>query len=151
MVKGEKISKFGASVAALLVICATVAASSANAKQLFLFGGKGHDIFLGCINCSKYDDGSICNKYGSGNKYAEDSIFNRYGTFGSKYSEASPWNKYATGNTVPVIVDDDGNFYGYFSINKYRSDAMQSAAELAELYENANGDLQAIQNFMCDE
>ena len=35
--------------------------TNANA-ELLLFGGYGHDNFLGCYDCSKYDSDSICNK-----------------------------------------------------------------------------------------
>ena len=86
--------------------------------ELLLFAGQNHDVFLGCLNCSKYDSSSIWNKYGSyGSKYSSDSIWNKYGTYGSKYSSESPWNKYSS--DAPVIVDRAGNFYGYFSANKY--------------------------------
>ena len=53
--------------------------------------------FLGCLNCTKYDAGSVCNKYGEqGSKYHSDSIWNCYGNFGSKYSNDSPWNPYSS-------------------------------------------------------
>jgi len=88
------------------------------AQTLLLFGGKNHETFLGCLNCSKYDSGSIWNKYGEyGSKYSDKSIWNKYGTFGSKYNSYSPWNKYS--NDPPIIVDKDGNNYGYFTANKY--------------------------------
>ena len=54
------------------------------------------------MNCGKYEDGAVCNKYGD---------------HGSKYSALSPWNKYAS--NPPVIVDQDGGFYGYFTAAKY--------------------------------
>lgn len=37
--------------------------------------------------------------------------------YGSKYNSESPWNKYSTSG--PVIVDNEGNFYGKFTTNKY--------------------------------
>jgi hypothetical protein len=90
----------------------------AQTPALLLFGGSDHRTFLGCLNCGKYDSGSVCNKYGSaGSKYSSDSIWNRYGNFGSKYSGDSPWNKYSS--TAPIIVDSSGRSYGYFSANKY--------------------------------
>lgn len=83
-----------------------------------LFGGKNHDKFLGCLNCNKYDNSSIWNKYGKfGSKYDSDSIWNKYGTYGSKYNNESPWNKYSTES--PVIVDHSGKYYGKFTTNKY--------------------------------
>ncbi len=134
----------------LIVLAFWLLASIGNAQELLLFGGSGHDEFLGCLNCSKYNSDSICNKYGKGSKYDSDSIINKYGTFGSKYSSSSPWNKYSSDNSVPVLVDPDGNFYGYFTINKYRSDAINFASDLAELYENVDGDLELIREAICE-
>ena len=87
---------------------------------LLLFGGSNRDKFLGCLSCSKYDSSSIWNKYGEyGSKYNTDSIWNKYGTYGSKYNSESHWNKYSSDG--PVVVDKDGNFYGYFTRNKYNN------------------------------
>ncbi len=36
-----------------------------------------------------------------------------------EYSSYSPFNSYAS--YPPVIVDEEGNFYGYFTVNKYKS------------------------------
>ena len=86
--------------------------------DFLLFGGSNHDVFLGCLNCSKYDSGSVWNKYGDfGSRYSDKSIWNKYATYGSKYSDACPWNRYS--QTPPVIVDREGNFYGYFTANAY--------------------------------
>jgi hypothetical protein len=93
---------------------------SVKAQTLLIFGGDKHDVFLGCLNCNKYESSSIWNKYGeNGSKYNSESIWNKYGTYGGKYSYYSPFNKYAT--SPPVIVDSKGNFYGYFTTNKYNS------------------------------
>ncbi len=106
----------------LLLSLAT--ARSADALDLLLFGNSDHKKLLGCISCCKYHSDSVWNRYGShGSKYNSESIWNRYGTYGSKYSAASPWNRYGT--DPPVIVDRDGNFYGYFTSNKSHSDRTQ--------------------------
>lgn len=42
-----------------------------------------------------------------------------YRNYGSAYSSYSPFNSYAS--YPPVIVDEEGNFYGYFTVNKYKS------------------------------
>ena len=132
----------------VLAIGATPLGASA---ELLLFGGTGHDVFLGCFDCGKYDSGSICNKYGDhGSKYNSESIWNKYGEYGSKYNSSSPWNKYSSDNSVPVLVDRSGRFYGYFTINKYRSDAFDNARELQELYETVDGDLEIIRDAMCE-
>ncbi|QDE39802.1 hypothetical protein FIV34_11585 [Luteibacter pinisoli] len=93
--------------------------SAASADQaLLVFGGKGHDVFLGCLNCDKYAGNSIQNSYGPyGSKYSETSILNRYSDYGSKYSDTGACNEYA--NDAPVIVDNAGNYYGKLSLNKY--------------------------------
>ena len=88
--------------------------------ELLLYGGDDHDVFLGCLNCGKYDANSVWNAYGTyGSQYSSLSIWNRYGTYGSRYNSLSPWNKYST--NAPVVVDKEDNFYGYFSANKYHA------------------------------
>ena len=69
-------------------------------QTLYIYGGEDHDVFLGKLNASKYDSKSI---------------WNEYGTYGSAYSSYSPFNSYAS--YPPVIVDEEGNFYGYFTVN----------------------------------
>ena len=92
--------------------------SNSSSAKLMLFGGKNNNQYLGCLNCSKFAIDSILNEYGKyGNGLNSVSIWNSYGTYGSKYSQYSPWNPYAT--APPVIVDESGNFYGYFTVNRY--------------------------------
>jgi len=92
--------------------------SQAANPTLLLFGGKDHDVFLGCLNCSRTDPTSVWNAYGKyGSEYQSNSIWNRYGTYGSVYNQNSPWNTYSSQG--PVIVDPEGNSYGYFTRNKY--------------------------------
>lgn len=89
-------------------------------QSLLIFGGDNHDVYLGCLNCDKYESTSIWNKYGDhGSKYNSDCIWNKYGDYSGKYSDNSPFNKYAS--HPPVLVDADGNFYGYFTADKYFS------------------------------
>lgn len=88
-------------------------------KSLHIYGGKDHDVYLGCINCDSYNSNSIWNEYGTyGSSYNSKSIWNSYGSYGSEYSSTSPFNSYAS--HPPVIVDKDGGFYGYFTVNKYK-------------------------------
>jgi len=100
----------------LLFLTITTIASS---QTLHLYGGKNHDVYLGCLNCDKYNSNSIWNAYGTyGSKYNSNSIWNAYGTYGSKYNSYSPWNAYSS--DPPVVVDKEGNFYGYFTVNAYK-------------------------------
>jgi len=50
----------------LAVAFFVVLSSTANAQELLLFGGNGHDVFLGCFNCDQYRSESICNEFGAG-------------------------------------------------------------------------------------
>lgn len=104
-----------------ILIMATTDAQTA----LQLFGGRDHTQYVGCLNCGKYASSSIWNEYGTyGSRYATNSIWNEYSTYGSEYSSYSPFNAYAS--YPPVIVDADGNFYGYFTINAYHSKRAES-------------------------
>ncbi len=75
-------------------------------------------VYLGCLNCSEYDFNSIFNKFGEyGSRYSERSIWNEYGTYGSRYSFKSPWNSYSF--EPPKLVGSSGKFYGYLSVNPF--------------------------------
>lgn len=88
-------------------------------KALYIYGGQNHDTYLGCLNCSDTDKNSIWNEYGTyGSSYNTNSIWNEYGTYGNEYNQYSPWNAYSS--NPPVIVDKEGNFYGYFTVNEYK-------------------------------
>jgi hypothetical protein len=92
--------------------------STGQAQDLQIYGGESHDVYLGCLNCNQYDPNSIWNSFGKyGSQYNSNSVWNQFGTYGSEYSKYSPWNLYAT--DPPVIVDKDGAFYGYLTVNEY--------------------------------
>lgn len=87
---------------------------------LLIYGGSGHRVFLGCLNCDSTIPASILNEsgqYGKSGRYNEPNIWNEYGTFGSKFSDSSPWNRFA--EHPPIIVDQEGNSYGYFTANTF--------------------------------
>ena len=102
------------------IVCCIFSMHCIFSQTLYIYGGEDHDVFLGKLNASKYDSKSIWNEYGTyGSEYNTNSIWNEYGTYGSEYSSYSPFNSYAS--YPPVIVDEEGNFYGYFTVNKYKS------------------------------
>lgn len=104
-----------------LVLLFSICCLCLKAQTLHLYGGTNHDVYLGCLNCSSYDTNSIWNEYGTyGSRYNSKSIWNEYGTYGSEYNSLCPWNSYSTNS--PVVVDKEGNFYGYFTTNQYKSD-----------------------------
>lgn len=99
----------------LLVMASTISSYS---QTLHLYAGDNHDEYLGCLNCNKFDVNSIWNQFSTyGNRFSTNSIWNKFGTYGNKFSNESPWNRFGT--KPPVVVDKDGNFYGYLTINKY--------------------------------
>ena len=124
--------------------------ASGQMSELLIFGGSSHDEFLGCLNCSEYSSDSICNGYGTyGNEYSSSGMFNEYARFGNEYSSSSPWNEYSSSNSVPVVVDREGNFFGYFTINESRSDGVDFSGELNAIYEAADGDLEVVRKNLC--
>ena len=93
--------------------------SVAKAESLLVYGGVSRNVFLGCLNCSRYSATSINNRYGTyGSKYSSISILNRYGTYGAPYSGLSPCNRYS--NSAPYVVGyPSGGFYGVLSTNRF--------------------------------
>ncbi|PXW16327.1 MULTISPECIES: hypothetical protein [Chryseobacterium] len=99
-----------------------------HAQTLHLYGGADHDQYLGCLNCDNFDKNSIWNKFSDyGNTFGSKSIWNTYGNYGSTYGAYSPWNAYAS--YPPAIVDQDGNFFGFLTLNPYQPE--RSELELA--------------------
>lgn len=129
---------------------ATVAA--AQTPALLLFGGKNHKVFLGCLNCGRFDSDSVCNRFGDyGSRFSDKSIWNRFGGYGSRFEDHSPWNKFAT--APPAIVDSQGNFYGYFTANRYHDKRTTDRSFLAFLNnaDKVNQDLEEARKLFCDE
>lgn len=109
---------------------------------LYIYGGKDADVYLGKLNANKYDSESIWNQHGKyGSKYNSISIWNQHGTYGSAYSSYSPFNKHAS--YPPVLKDKNGKFYGYFTINEYKSQrAKYDVTEIiCDNYERIRDDL----------
>ena len=123
---------------------------SLHAKEFQIYGGTGHDIFLGCIGCSEFSSDSICNGFGTyGNEFNASGMFNEFAGFGNEFSSKSPWNEFSSSNEVPVLVDKQGNFYGYFTINEYRSDSVDFAGEMFKWFKRHDGDLEQVRRELC--
>ena len=138
----------GASVALLL----TEASVVAQTPELLLFGGRDHDVFLGCLNCGHFDASSVCNRYSpSGSQFSSNSIWNRFGPYGSQFSPLSPWNTYAS--DPPVVVDRSGGFYGYFTANRFHPKRTTIPFFLVFLDhpEQAVQDLEHAQDVFCGD
>src|SRR4051812_4720388 len=58
--------------------------------DFLIFGGRGHDVFLGCLSCPQVDTSSVFNPAGAfGSAFSPNSIFNKSGAFGSASSPIS--------------------------------------------------------------
>lgn len=61
--------------------------------------------FLGEINSNRFAQNSIANQYGPyGSSYSSTSIFNSFGTYGGQFSAQSPFNPFAS--SPPVLVSN---------------------------------------------
>jgi hypothetical protein len=119
-------------------------------SKTMLFGGEGHHQYLGCIDCSEMESDSICNGFGQyGNEFSTSGIFNEFAQFGNEFSASSPWNEFSTSNDVPVLVDQAGNFYGYFTINESRTNAVRFAPALHQLFKAYKGNLEQVRSALC--
>jgi hypothetical protein len=89
-------------------------------SPLLIYGSSGNGrgiVFLGCINCNKFDNDALANQFGDfGNRFSSTSIYNKFGDWGSKFSDVSVCNPRAA--NPPVIVDGEGNLQGYLTLNR---------------------------------
>lgn len=104
----------------LILLLAGSTASAADVK-IMIFGGKGHDVYLGCLNCPETAPDSIFNpngKFGRCSSIYDDNLFCRglYSEYGGKglYKDQSACGSNA--GDPPVIVDENGGYYGRFSL-----------------------------------
>ena len=121
-------------LAAIAVLIACVPALAQDSPALLLFGGDGHKTFLGCLNCGRFDSGSVCNKFGN---------------YGSKFSNYSPWNRFAS--EPPAIVDASGNFYGYLTANRYnpKRTTIKALVALTDLWKEVTDDPESVADVFC--
>jgi hypothetical protein len=111
--------------------------------KLMLFSD---DVYLGCLDCSSISSDSVCNSIGRyGSSISSNSIWNSIGKYGSSISSKSPWNSISSNG--PKIVDDNGRFYGRFSINTISG--FSQSSDLYNLYNNLDGDLDKVRDAFC--
>jgi hypothetical protein len=77
--------------------------------------------YLGRV-ANKYNSDSIFNRYGTyGSRYSSESVWNDYGSFGSKYSNTSARSQYASS---PPLLIKDRQIIGRLTTNQYLSGAI---------------------------
>jgi hypothetical protein len=116
--------KDAAALAFLLVVCLSLVSlrPAAAAGKIMIFGGQDHRTYLGCLSCSQFSPDSVFNEFSRyGNPFSGQSVFNHFSPYGSLFSPYSACNQYAT--DPPVLVDEDGLFYGRLTLNLYHRQA----------------------------
>jgi len=74
-------------------------------------------MFLGKLDPNKFDSDSIFNKFGPyGSKFSQTSIFNKFSDYGSQFSQLSPFNKFSQ---TPPNLFVNGQFIAFLTVNKY--------------------------------
>lgn len=94
-------------------------------ERILIYGGEDYSVFLGCLNCDKFDKESIwdyTNEYGS--PFGKHSITNKHGEYGGENGKYSPYNKFS--KYPPKLVDAKGKFYGYFTADKFFKDRRET-------------------------
>lgn len=126
----------------LIVFFALIFSATSVRADILLFT-ESND-FRGCFDCSRYDSDSICNRYGDyGSRYSSNSIWSRYGA-GSRYDTDSPFARYGAGLKM---VDNAGNFYGYFSISSGGERRIREY--LRQLWDVTSGDYDEMRDIFC--
>lgn len=133
-----------------LLVCLLALPTPALSNELLLFGGDGNRDYLGCLVCSEYRSDSVCNEFGTyGNEFGSN-MWNEFSSpYGNEFSSCSPWNEFSTSTCVPVLVDRQGNFYGYFTVNYHRSNAVSFAENLNRIYKSQNEDVEKTRELIC--
>ena len=90
-------------------------------SPLLIYGSSGNNtrgvVYLGCINCDKFDNDALANEFGNfGSQFSSTSIYNNFGNWGSQFSNVSACNPGAV--NPPVVVDGKGTLYGYLTLNR---------------------------------
>ncbi len=138
--------------AALLLAAGTVAGAGAGAgpagaqeQEYLLYGGRDLNIFLGCLNCSRFDGDSVWNKAGAyGSEHDRSTIWSKASPYGSPYNDLSPWHPHST--DAPVVRDRSGRSYGRFTRNVFdreRTD-VESLLWILDNYDSIIADLDSV-------
>ena len=81
--------------------------------ESYIEGGDG--TFLGKLNPNRFDPESIFNRFGRyGSKFSPDSIFNRFSTFGNQLNVLSPYSRLSAN---PPRLYVKGEFVGFLTKN----------------------------------
>jgi hypothetical protein len=119
--EGTRMHRIACFVALSFFLICNPTGAGAKTHKIMLFGGDEHKVYLGCLSCSTSVSDSVHNKFGPhGSRFASESIWNHFSDYGSKFSDYGVCNRFAT--DPPVIVDEDGTYYGRLTLNRYHAE-----------------------------
>ena len=102
--------------------------------KLLVFGGKHHEVYLGCL-CDRHQADSIFNLEGDyGSNVSATSLRNKFAPYGSNTEDTSACN--AAASRPPSVVASDGKALGLLTLNpslKKRIDVPSVADWLARM------------------
>ena len=105
--------------------------SAPGPDRIKLFGGNDYSVYLGCWNCNEFDSESIFNRFGNyGSAFSSTSINNQFSQYGSPFASTSACNQFASN---PPILVDSRSFYGELTLNTIRPRAINNTTVLAAL------------------
>lgn len=113
-----------------------------NGEKILIYGGENSEVFLGCLNCDKFDKESIWNTMGDfGSVFGQFSIWNKFREYGGQMGNYSPFNQFS--KKPPILVDSNGNKYGYFSVDSFykQSTDLKLAIYIVENWETISEDV----------
>ncbi len=141
-------------IIAIPVLIAIINVASAQQyHKIMLFGGRAHNIYLGCLNCDKSAPDSIFNEFGpyghcpgpfSDNIYCRGS-FKEFGSTGLFHDQSACGDN---PTDPPVIVDEQGSYYGRFSLGGAFGHRDSICSLLSRFY---NSDSCEIVKWVCDD
>ena len=85
------------------------------AKQITVMGGPGYAVQLGCFSCLKFELESVFNKYGHFGSKGQHTLWDPCGEYASANSEYSACNPNA--ESPPIFVNEYGEEIGRLSVN----------------------------------
>jgi hypothetical protein len=78
--------------------------------------------FLGTLSTNVYDSDSIFNKFGSyGSEFGANSIWNKFGNYGSEFSSDSAFNKFSSSPPLLVLGED---IIGFVTVNEFKQNGI---------------------------
>lgn len=88
--------------------------------------------FLGTITANEFAQDSILNEFGRyGSEFSRTSIFNEFCPYGGEFSRLSPFNEFTS--TPPRLLSPAGDFLGYLTTSEFEPNGIDPYVLIALL------------------